>query len=70
MERPRGHTEIVGSVVQAATLLFSQRGPAAVSLREIATTSGVSRYETDAASRNFSLRARASALRLRSTLRI
>ena len=41
VERPRGHQEIVQAVVESATQLFSRRGPAVVSLREVAAGAGV-----------------------------
>jgi AcrR family transcriptional regulator len=39
--RPRGHDEIVRAVVEAASELFAARGPAAVSLRDVATRADV-----------------------------
>ena len=39
--RPHGRDEVVAAVIDAATTLFAERGPAAVSLREIAQSAGV-----------------------------
>jgi AcrR family transcriptional regulator len=39
--RPYGREEVVAAVVQAATTLFAERGPAAVSLREVAQAADV-----------------------------
>lgn len=39
--RPYGRAEVVAAVVEAATELFAQRGPAAVSLREVAAAANV-----------------------------
>jgi AcrR family transcriptional regulator len=39
--RPRGHDEIVRAVVRAATQLFADRGPGAVSLRDVAAQADV-----------------------------
>lgn len=41
-ERPRGRDSAVGALVRAARELFAERGPAAVSLRDIAKRAGVS----------------------------
>jgi TetR/AcrR family transcriptional regulator, repressor for neighboring sulfatase len=41
VERPRGREQIVAAVVGAATALFADRGPAAVSLRDVAATADV-----------------------------
>src|SRR4051794_9985810 len=40
-ERPQGRQGIVSAVVEAATALFAQRGPAAVSLRQVAGAANV-----------------------------
>jgi TetR/AcrR family transcriptional regulator, repressor for neighboring sulfatase len=40
-QRPHGRDEIVASVVEAATELFSARGPASVSLRDVAAAARV-----------------------------
>jgi AcrR family transcriptional regulator len=39
--RPYGREEVVAAVVEAATELFAERGPAAVSLREVAEAADV-----------------------------
>ncbi len=39
--RPQGRDQIVAAVIGAATTLFAQRGPAAVSLREVAAAADV-----------------------------
>jgi len=39
--RPRGRDQIVRAVVAAATSLFAERGPAAVSLRDVAAAANV-----------------------------
>ena len=39
--QPYGRDEVVAAVIDAATVLFAERGPAAVSLREIAQAAGV-----------------------------
>src|SRR5687768_4123329 len=39
--RPRGRAEIVAAVLRAATNLFAERGPAAVSLRDVAAAADV-----------------------------
>jgi AcrR family transcriptional regulator len=39
--RPHGRAEVVAAVVDAATQLFAQHGPAAVSLREVAEAADV-----------------------------
>ena len=39
--RPRGRDECVRAIVQAASVLFADRGPAAVSLREVAAAAKV-----------------------------
>lgn len=40
-DRPRGRQEVVDAVVEAAFRLFAERGPAAVSLRDIADAANV-----------------------------
>jgi len=39
--RPRGREQITAAVIDAATALFAERGPAAVSLRDVATAADV-----------------------------
>jgi len=39
--RPRGREQITAAVIDAATELFAERGPAAVSLRDVATAADV-----------------------------
>ena len=39
--RPRGEQEVKDAVLEAASLLFAEKGPAATSLREIANAAGV-----------------------------
>ena len=39
--RPYGREEVVAAVIEAATELFAERGPAAVSLREVAEAANV-----------------------------
>ena len=39
--RPRGRNDVQEALIEAATALFSERGPAAVSVREIAKLAGV-----------------------------
>ena len=39
--RPYGRDEVVAAVIQAATTLFAERGPAAVSLRDVARAADV-----------------------------
>src|SRR5207248_8155711 len=39
--RPYGRDEVVAAVIEAATALFAERGPAAVSLREVAQAADV-----------------------------
>jgi AcrR family transcriptional regulator len=39
--RPRGRTEVVEALLDAATRLFAERGPAAVSLRDVANEANV-----------------------------
>src|SRR5581483_8605827 len=41
VEPPRGREAVVEALVEAATSLFAQRGPAAVSLRDVAEAAGV-----------------------------
>ena len=41
MSRPQGHDQIVTAVVQAAAGLMAERGPAAVTLRQVAREAGV-----------------------------
>jgi AcrR family transcriptional regulator len=39
--RPRGREDVSEALIEAATLLFAERGPAAVGVREIAQVAGV-----------------------------
>jgi AcrR family transcriptional regulator len=39
--KPYGRDEVIGAVIEAATRLFAERGPSAVSLREVATAADV-----------------------------
>src|SRR5207302_83583 len=40
-QQPRGRAEIIDAVVEVATELFANRGPSAVSLRDVAGAAGV-----------------------------
>jgi AcrR family transcriptional regulator len=40
-DRPRGRDEVVAALLAAATRLFAERGPAAVSLRDVAAAANV-----------------------------
>lgn len=40
-DRPTGRTEVIAALLEAATRLFAQRGPAAVSLRDVAKAANV-----------------------------
>jgi TetR/AcrR family transcriptional regulator, repressor for neighboring sulfatase len=41
VQRPRGREQIIAAVIDAATALFADRGPAAVSLRDVAAAADV-----------------------------